>query len=103
MQKAIRILYDEHRSISAVLSGLSALAREAQDLSVRPEFPVFNAMIHYIDAFPERLHHPKEDQFLFARLSERCPESRPLVDELRAEHVKGAKLVRDLESALLAF
>lgn len=45
-------------------------------------------MIHYIDAFPERLHHPKEDQFLFARLSERSPESRPLVEELRAEHVK---------------
>jgi hemerythrin-like domain-containing protein len=103
MQKAIRILYDEHRSISAVLSGLAALARAAQDPSVRPEFPVFNAMIQYIDAFPERLHHPKEDQFLFARLSERSPESRPLVEELRAEHVKGAKLVRDLEAALLAF
>ena len=103
MQKAIQILYDEHRSISAVLSGLSALARTAQDLSVQPEFLVFNAMIYYIDAFPERLHHPKEDQFLFARLSERSPESRPLVEELRAEHVEGTKLVRDLEAALLAF
>ena len=103
MQKAIRILYDEHRSISAVLSGLSELARVAQDPSIRPEFPVLKAMIYYIDAFPERLHHPKEDQFLFARLSERSPESRPLVEELRTEHVKGAKLVRDLEAALLAF
>jgi hemerythrin-like domain-containing protein len=103
MQKAVRILYDEHRSISAVLSGLSALARAAQDPSIRPEFLVFNAMIHYIDAFPERLHHPKEDQFLFARLDERSPESRQLIEELRAEHVKGAALVRDLEAALLAF
>ena len=103
MRESIRILYDEHRSIAAVLHGLLALARVAKDPSVRPEFAVFHAMIHYIDAFPERMHHPKEDDFLFARLAARSPEARPLVDELRAEHVKGAKLVRELESALIAF
>jgi len=103
MNKAIRIIHDEHRSISAVLSGLKELALAARDPKVQPEFAVFHAMIHYIDEFPERLHHPKEDNFLFARLAERAPETRPLVEELRAEHVLGAKLVRDLESALLAF
>ena len=103
MHKSIRVLYDEHRSIAAVLHGLLALVRTAQDPAVEPEFPVFHAMIGYIDAFPERLHHPKEDQFLFARLAERSPEARPLIDELRAEHVMGAKLVRELEAALLAF
>ena len=103
MHKSIRILYDEHRSISAVLHGLLALVRAAQDPKVRPEFAVFHAMIHYIDAFPERLHHPKEDLFLFARLAERAPEARPLVDELRAEHVHGAKLVRELEVALIGY
>lgn len=101
--KSIRILLDEHRSIGAVLHGLLALVRAAQDPAVRPEFPVLNAMIHYIDAFPERLHHPKEDQFLFVRLAARAPESRALVEELRAEHVKGASLIRELEAALLAF
>ena len=103
MRKSIRILHDEHRSMSAVLQGLLALVRAAKDPAVRPEFPVFNAMIHYIDAFPERLHHPKEDQHLFARLAERSPEARPLVEELRAEHVKGARLIRELEKALLAY
>ena len=103
MHDSIRILYDEHRSMAAVLHGLLALVRAAKDPAVRPEFPVFNAMIHYIDAFPERLHHPKEDRFLFARLAARAPEARPLIDELRAEHVKGARLIRELEAALLAF
>ena len=28
-------------------------------------------MLRYIDEYPERLHHPKEDQFLFARLAKR--------------------------------
>jgi hemerythrin-like domain-containing protein len=60
-------------------------------------------MIYYIDAFPERLHHPKEDDFLFSRLAARAPEAKPLIEELRAEHVAGARMIRELEAALLAF
>jgi branched-chain amino acid transport system ATP-binding protein len=103
MQVALRIIYDEHRSISAVLSGLKSLAQMAEDGKLRPEFKAFRAMIYYIDAFPERMHHPKEDEHLFARLLRRKPEVRPLVDALQAEHVKGKQLVRDLEQALLEF
>ena len=103
MNNAIRIIYDEHRSISAVLSGLKSLAELARDPGVRPDFAVFRAMIYYIDAFPERMHHPKEEDQLFARLLRRDPGARPLVEELHAEHVKGATLIRDLEQALLAY
>ena len=101
MRNAIRILRDEHRSISAVLQCLQQLTRMAQDPAVKPDFAVFRAMIHYIDAFPERLHHPKEDDYLFARLLARSPAARPLVEKLTAEHVQGARLVRELESAVL--
>ena len=103
MNNAIRKLREEHRSISAVVHALEQLAHAAQDQSVRPEFAVFRAMIYYIDAFPERQHHPKEDEHLFARLRARAPQAGPLLDELHAEHVKSAKLIRDLEQALLAF
>ena len=103
MHKAVRILHDEHRSISAVLQSLQHLARMAQDPAVKPEFAVFRAMIYYIDAFPERSHHPKEDDYLFARLLARSDAARPLVEKLKAEHVAGARLVRELERAVLAF
>lgn len=102
MQKAVRILRAEHRSISAVLQGLQQLARMAQAPGVKPDFAVFRAMLHYIDAFPERMHHPKEDEHLFARLLERTEEARPLVARLQAEHVQGARLVRELEREVLA-
>ena len=102
MQKAIGIIYDEHRSISAVLSGLKSLARMALE-GQRPDFAVFRAMIYYIDAFPERMHHPKEDAHLFARLLLRDAGARELIEALQAEHVAGAQLVRDLEHTLLAF
>ena len=103
MHKAIRIILDEHRSLSAVLSGLKSLAQMARDATRRPEFAVFGAMIYYIDAFPERMHHPKEDQHLFARLLERDPGARELIAALKSEHIEGARLVRDLEQSLLQF
>ena len=101
MNKAITILKNEHRSISAVLSGLKELAHMAHHATGRPDFGVFRAMLRYIDEYPERLHHPKEDEYLFARLAARLPEAKPLLEELQAEHVEGARRVRDLERALL--
>ena len=101
MKESIRIIHDEHRSISAVLHALKHLTRIARDSNIKPDFKVFRAMLRYIDEYPERLHHPKEDQYLFARLEARAPEAKVLVDELRAEHVMGAQLIRDLEQALV--
>ena len=102
--KAIRIIRDEHRSIAAVLHGLKELTHKAYaDTAVKPDFQVFRAMIRYIDEFPERLHHPKEDAYLFERLERRAPKASPMIGELRAQHVKGAELVRELERALLFF
>jgi hemerythrin-like domain-containing protein len=103
MKDAISILKREHRSIAAILHGLQQLAKEAQDGRTRPDFKVFRAMLRYIDEYPERLHHPKEDEHLFARLVMRAPLARQLVDELQGEHVAGAALVRELERSLVFF
>src|SRR6185295_18561501 len=101
--QAIRKIQEEHRSIAAVLHGLKQLARDAQDTRIKPGFDVLRAMIRYIDEYPEQLHHPKEDQVLFPRLLARCAEAKPLLEQLEAEHKEGARLVRELERALLFF
>ena len=101
--KAINKIHDEHRSLAAVLHGLKQLAHEAEDSTARPGFAAFRAMIRYIDEFPEKLHHPKEDDYLFARLVARYPAARSLVDRLHGEHVEGAQRVRELERALVFF
>jgi hemerythrin-like domain-containing protein len=103
MKDAISILKSEHRSISAVLHGLKELARMAQDATVRPRFQVLRSMLRYIDEYPERLHHPKEDEHLFARVAARAPQAKKLIDELKSEHEKGAGLIRELERTLLFF
>jgi hemerythrin-like domain-containing protein len=100
MNDPLRTLRNEHGSIAAILHGLQYLAQALRKPDVNPDLAVFRAMIYYIDQYPERQHHPKEDQWLFARLVERAPETASLVGELKAEHVVGAHMVRELEDAL---
>src|SRR5262250_3431691 len=101
--QSIRIIHDEHRSLAAVLHGMLYLVREIREHGAKPDFGVLGAMIYYIDAFPERYHHPKEDRYLFARLRVRCAEARPLLDQASAEHRTGAEKIRILEQALARY
>jgi hemerythrin-like domain-containing protein len=101
--KAIRIIRDEHRSLAAVIHGMLHLVREIREHGAKPDFAVLGAMIYYIDAFPERYHHPKEDQYLFRLLRLRCPDAEPLLARLHAEHRAGAEKIRLLEQALARY
>ena len=97
---AIRIIHDEHRSLAAVLHGMLYLVRDTRLRASAPRFDVLGAMVYYIDAFPERFHHPKEDAYLFKFLRMRNPEAGPLVTRLESEHRAGAEKIRVLEQAL---
>lgn len=92
----------EHRSLDAVIDGMLYLVRQIR-LGAKPNFEVFAAMIQYIDAFPERFHHPKEEAYLFKRLGERHPDAAPLLDRLQADHRRGVEKGRDLEQALTRY
>ena len=103
MHEAVRIIKDEHRSIAAVLHGLIYLTREIRDRGAAPDYRVLGAMLDYIVAFPEKLHHPKEDRYLFAALRMRSPESAPLIDKLENEHARGDAFLRRLQDGLIAY
>jgi hemerythrin-like domain-containing protein len=101
--QAIQIIEDEHRSLAAVLHGLLYLIREIRLRNAKPDFELLRAMLHYIDAFPERFHHPKEDAYLFRRLRERDPGSATLLDRLEAEHRDGAVRIQALRLTLARY
>jgi hemerythrin-like domain-containing protein len=101
--QAIRIIQDEHRSLGAVLHGMLYLVHQIRDRGTKPDFDLFGAMIYYIDAFPERFHHPKEDQYLFRLLRIRHPDAALLLDRLKKEHSAGAEKIRTLEQALARY
>ena len=98
--EALAILRDEHRSLAAVAHGLELLAREAGTQGQAPRFDLLRAIVHYIRAFPEAQHHPKEDAYLFPRLRARTPEFNDTLAELERQHRSGGKLVDDLEQSI---
>jgi len=96
------VIRDEHRSLAAVIHGLEYLVREAR-AGTAPQFPLLRAMLHYITEFPEKLHHPKEDAYLFRKLRERTPEFNDTLDELARQHADGHVLVSDVEASLAGY
>jgi hemerythrin-like domain-containing protein len=101
--QAIRIIQDEHRALAAVLHGMRYLVRETRERGAPPMYDVLGAMIYYIDAFPERVHHPRESEYLFRFLRMRCKAAAPILDLLEEEHRAGAQHIRDLEQALARY
>ena len=96
--KAIAIIQDEHRAITSVIEGLRHMLVEVAAGRIPVDHALIGAMFHYIEAFPEKLHHPKEDDFLFARLRARRPEAAPLLDALEAEHAVGRERFAELKA-----
>lgn len=100
LNSALAIIRDEHRSLAAVIHGLRYLLREMREKDARPDFRLLWAMIFYLDEFPEKMHHPKENAYLFARLRQRTGEADAVVAELERQHLAGARHVREMELAL---
>src|SRR5678816_1472798 len=100
---AINVIHDEHRSLAAVLHGMLYLVHAIRDGHAAPDFQLFGAMVYYIDAFPERFHHPKEESYLFRLLRIRFPDSAEVLDRLKQEHRLGAEKIRTLEQALARY
>jgi hemerythrin-like domain-containing protein len=60
------------------------------------------AIVHYLQQFPLRLHHPKEEQHLFARLRERTISCHAELDELQRQHERDAQFVAALAQQVQA-
>jgi hemerythrin-like domain-containing protein len=100
MPKALTIIRDEHRTISAILHGMEYLVRKIRAQKKKVDPRVFHAMLYYLDTFSERAHHPKEDQFLFRALRSRGAGAEALITELEKEHAGGEDALRRLAQAL---
>lgn len=98
-----RIIQSEHNNLSAVINGMKYFVDSIAKGQPAPDLKVFRAMLFYIDEFPDRVHHPKEERYLFARLRNRTTELDATLTELGHQHEQGTTLVRNLEHALLRY
>ncbi|THF65136.1 hemerythrin domain-containing protein [Pseudothauera rhizosphaerae] len=98
--EALRIIEDEHQSLAAILHAVRYMLKEIGQGKLQPDFRLLRAMVHYLDAYPEQRHHPKEDQYLFARLKARTNEGADAIARLEQEHAGGEARIKALEAAL---
>lgn len=100
---AIRVIREEHHCLAAVIKAMRHFVRIIAEGGKAPDFKVFRAMLLYISEYPEKIHHPKEDRFLFEPLRRRTSEADDAIARLEAQHAEGEKRVRELEHALTRY
>lgn len=98
---ALERLRNEHRMLARVIEALETLTAETAEATTAVDFTLLATMLYYVDAVPEQLHHPKEDQYLFAALRIRDPAQTPLIERLEREHQRTPQLIGELERALV--
>ena len=102
MTKAIDLIRGEHRDIALVVQCLAAVLREVREGKLAPDPEMLEAVIDYMQNFPDRFHHPKEEEHLFKMLRRRDPSAAPILDELHEQHVAGERGIADLRWKLEA-
>jgi len=102
MHATLRIIRDEHSSLSAVLRSIGLLLAETRRHGLLPDFRVLHAMLFYIDEFPEKVHHTKETALLFPKIRARSSEAAAVIARLDADHALSHRAVLDLQHDLLA-
>lgn len=100
---AIQFIRGEHAALRAMLQSLRMLIDRGPGEQPGAYFEVLQAMLFYIDEFPERLHHPNESNFLFPKVARAAPELADVIARLEADHVSGEGRVRELQHQLLAW
>jgi branched-chain amino acid transport system ATP-binding protein len=100
MKRAIDIIKSEHRALAAVLSALSEFTDGIANGRFQPDFDLLEAMISYVTELPDKVHHPKEDDYLFVALRRRVADIGPVLDLLQLEHRDGPDKTQALLQAL---
>ena len=101
--KSVQIIRDEHMALAAVLRSLTLMIKKGPAEEPELFFDVVRAMLFYIDEFPERLHHTKESELLFAPLLAKAPHLAQDLDKLASDHVYSEGAVKELQHLLLAW
>ena len=96
----VEVLEAEHRVIQKMVAGMSVLAERIEG-GDPVDVSLLESIVAFLRTFADRLHHGKEESFLFAALirrgvpSQGCP-----IGGLTMEHQKGRVMVAELADAI---
>ena len=100
---AVEMLEAEHRVIQKIVAGMSVLAEQIEG-GEPVDVSLLESIVMFLRTFTDRLHHGKEETFLFPVLirrgvpSQGCP-----IGGLTMEHQKGRVMVGELADAIRGY
>jgi hemerythrin-like domain-containing protein len=100
--EALHIIGEEHQSLAAILHAIRFMLKEVTAGRLAPDLKLFQAMVHYLDAYAEQRHHPKED-LLFKYLEQRSSEGAEALAELAIQHAAAPQRIALLQQAVAAY
>jgi len=102
MRTSQRVLMREHLALRAV-ARVIAFEAELLKAGQGADLELLAGIRDYITEFPDRIHHPKEEDELFRRMRQRNAERcAPILDKLLAEHGAEAVKIAEFDAALQA-
>jgi hemerythrin-like domain-containing protein len=102
-ERAVSVLQNEHRSLLEVVALLERLLQDVARLDSEPDFVLLATAFYYIDEFPERVHHPKEERHIFDRLRRKTTALDPALDRLQSQHRESDTLASRAARALVRY
>lgn len=103
MADAIEFIRAEHRNLDRVLKVLNETLDHLSADGPKPNLDLLFSIVYYVRVFPDKLHHPKEEQFLFPSLRRYRPELDSVLNELERQHAAGTRDLERLDVALKTF
>ena len=82
---AVQVILAEHEQLTTVIGGMLRFVDMRDPGGKPPGLMVFRTMLYYIREYPEKVHHPEEDRYLFTRLSARTDELDETIEELELQ------------------
>jgi hemerythrin-like domain-containing protein len=99
---SLAIIREEHQQLACVLRSMRHLVEEMVERDPL-QLKFFRALLFYINEFPERVHHPKEEQYLFAKIKERTHQLDTELNLLTEQHSEGEQLALQLQTTLTRY
>lgn len=103
MTDAIDIIHRDHVNFDRVLTVLDAeveALHRGKAAGRKPDMELLFSIVYYMQVFPERMHHPKEERFLFPALAGAGPETRAVIERLQRQHAEGEERIAELQAAM---
>ena len=83
--EALRIIKDEHRNLWRVTITLEQVVAEMESEN-RVDEAFLKSVFDYFEQFVDRMHHPKETDYLFRLLRERSDKADEALSHVQADH-----------------